>query len=144
MTLASSSWIPSSRIVRPYSSAALALATAAQSLRARNAAARQSRSVLKQSREASCEPLLLNRDGLRRPRRVVDALLDDAHAGQVPVHLRQRLRVGGDALDVRLCDARQREQAVNNLQVHLADDVQPVAQQQVVVAVDGALREPAA
>ena len=52
-------------------------------------------------------------------------------------HLRERLRVAEHARDVADLGARQREQAVLDRDARLADDVQPVAQQQVVHYVMG-------
>ena len=81
-----SSWMSRSKMLRPYSSAARELATAAQSLRV----------VCEFERRSTCkhalspQPVLRNRLG--RPRRVVHRLLHHPHAAQVVVHLAQRLR----------------------------------------------------
>jgi hypothetical protein len=72
--------------------------------------------------------------------RVVEGLAHDveAHLGERVLALRQRLRVADDAGEALLAHPREREEAVVDRELHLADDVEAVPEQEVVVAVDAA------
>uniref|UniRef100_A0A804MGP4 Uncharacterized protein n=1 Tax=Zea mays TaxID=4577 RepID=A0A804MGP4_MAIZE len=72
--------------------------------------------------------------------RVVEGLADDveAHGRERVLALRQRLRVAHHAGQALLAHPGQRQQAVVHGELHLPDDVEPVPEQQVVVAVDAA------
>jgi hypothetical protein len=71
---------------------------------------------------------------------VVERLARDVetHGVERELALRERLRVGDDAGEQLLAHAGQREEAVVDGELHLADDVEAVAEQEVVVAVDAA------
>jgi len=73
-------------------------------------------------------------------RRVVERLADDveAHGRERVLALRQRLRVAHHPGQALLAHPGQRQQAVVHGELHLTDDVEPVTEQQVVVAVDAA------
>ena len=73
---------------------------------------------------------------------VVDRLLDDAAVEfrEVPVALRERLGMALRASDVLLRLTWERQQAVPHLEIHLADDVQAMIEDQIVVTVDGATK----
>ena len=81
---------------------------------------------------------VVRRDELRGAGGVVDGFASDAELGERPLALRERLRVADHALQVLLLHAGDGHEAVVHGELHLADDVQAVAQQQVVVAVDAA------
>ena len=82
------------------------------------------------------KPLLAHK--LRGAGGVVRGHGRDAQAAQVPVRLRERLRVRHCLLDVLLLDAGQREERVAHAERVLAEDVHlaVVAQHEVVVDVD--------
>jgi hypothetical protein len=79
-------------------------------------------------------------DVLGGGRGVVEGLAGDveAHGVEGELALGERLRVGDDAGEEVPADAREREEAVVDGELDLADDVEAVAEEEVVVPVDAA------
>ncbi|GER57100.1 myb-like transcription factor family protein [Striga asiatica] len=98
----------------------------------------QLRRTRRRDRRRVPEPV--RRDVLRRPRGVVNRLTRhrQSHLGQGVLALGKGLRVAYHAGEVLAPDAREGEEAVVDGELDLADDVEAVAEEEVVVAVDRA------
>eukprot|EP00268_Persea_americana_P058205 TRINITY_DN7020_c0_g1_i1.p2 TRINITY_DN7020_c0_g1~~TRINITY_DN7020_c0_g1_i1.p2 ORF type:complete len:320 (-),score=41.53 TRINITY_DN7020_c0_g1_i1:261-1220(-) len=82
----------------------------------------------------------VGRNEFGRAGRVVHGLADDVEAelGEGQLALREGLGVADDAGEILLPDAREGEETVVDGELDLADDVEAVAEEEVVVAVDAA------